>query len=152
MKNFSILKRSEEKNENRSHPLLKDTSGGYSENVLTPVTLFGVVVPWTKSMGDGRTSDYKLACSSGVEFFIVADSEWRQVLSHYCWEDVKVKGLLNVSNMTLVPQKVFPKGPTGERDNVIDFAAWRGRDLVKKLTKNVTDLVLVPAAVFAVMS
>jgi hypothetical protein len=152
MKNFSILKKSNEKQNESRHPLNGNVGRGYSENVLTPVTLFGVIVPWNRSMGDGRTSDFKLACASGVEYFIVADAEWRSVLSHYCWEDVKIKGLLNASNMTLVPQKVFPKGPTGERENVIDLAAWKGRDLVRKLTKNVTDLVLVPAAVFAVMS
>lgn len=125
---------------------------GYSENVLTPVTLFGVIVPWNNSTGGERTSDFKLACASGVEYFIVADEKWRRVLSHYCWADVKIKGLLNAANMTLVPQRVFPKGPTGERENVIDLAAWKRRDLVKKLARNVAELVLVPAAIFAVMS
>jgi hypothetical protein len=122
------------------------------DGFLTSVTLYGVIVPWTKPMADGRTSDYKLASVSGFEYFIIADAEWKAVLSRHCWEEVKVKGLLNVSTMTLVPQKVFPKGPTGERDNVIDLSAWKGRDFVKKLTHGVADLVLVPAAVLAVMA
>lgn len=124
----------------------------YPEGALTPVILTGVVLPWDKPMNDGRTSDFKLVCSSGSEYFIVADSHWRQELSHYRWEEVKIKGLLNAAHMTLVPQRVFPKGPSGERKEAIDLATWRGRDLVKKLTKNVTELVLVPAAVIAVMS
>ena len=139
------------KYQNEQHPL-KNPTRGYSENILTPVTLSGVVVPWVKTLNDGRDSDYKLACASGIEYFIVADQEWREVLAQYCWEDVKVKGLLNVSNLTLIPQRVFPKGPTGERENVIDLAAWKGRDFVKKLTKNVNDLVLIPAAVIAIMA
>lgn len=117
---------------------------------LTPVTLFGVLVPWSKVIGPGRISDYKLACPSGAEYFLVADSEWREVLSHYAWEEIKVKGLLDVSDMTLIPQKVFPKGPTDERQNVVDI--WKGRDLVGRLGKTLTELIFVPAAVFAVMS
>lgn len=137
--------------EKKSHPVL-ERSQGYEENILKPVTLSGVVAPWNKSLGGGRTSDYKLVSDSGLEYFIVADSEWRDVLSRYCWEEVKVIGLLNVSNMTLIPQKVYPKGPTGEKENVIDLAAWKSKALVKKLIKNVNDLVVVPAAVWAVVA
>jgi hypothetical protein len=111
---------------------------------LVPVTLIGVVVPMTKSTGDG-VSGYKLACGVGVEYLIMVDSEWRQVLSRYCWEDVKVKGLLDLSNLTLIPQRVFPRGPTGESYNVIDIAASKGRDLGNKIGKN---LGLVLAAPF----
>lgn len=136
--------------EKQSHPVL-ERSKGYTENVLTPVTLSGVVAPWNKSLGGGRTSDYKLVSYSGLEYFIVADSEWRDVLSRYCWEEVKVIGLLNVSNMTLIPQKVYPKGPTGDKENVIDLAAWKSKQFVKKLVKNLNDLVVAPTAVWAVM-
>ena len=113
---------------------------GYSENILTPVNLTGVVVPWIKMFSSGHDSEFKLVGSSGLEYFFVVDSEWRDVLSQYSWEDVRVVGLLNIYNMTLIPQKVFPKCPRGEIENVIDLAAWKGRDLVKKLVKNVYDL------------
>ncbi|MBL7669708.1 MAG: hypothetical protein JNM39_04425 [Bdellovibrionaceae bacterium] len=136
--------------EKQSHPIL-DRSKGYTENILTPVTLSGVVASWNKSLGGGRTSDYKLVSYSDLEYFIVADSEWRDVLSHYFWEEVKVIGLLNISNMTLIPQKVYPKGPTGEKEYVIDLPAWKSKALVKKLIKNINDLVAVPAAVWAEM-
>lgn len=131
------------------HPL-SNSLRGYSENILTPVSLSGVVAPWSKNLGDGATSDYKLVSYSGIEYFIVADGEWREVLPTYCWQEVKVIGLLNVSNMTLIPQKIHPKGPEGE--NVIDLVSWKSEELVKKLVKNVKDKAVIPAAVLAVLS
>lgn len=122
------------------------------ENVLTPVSLSGIVVPWSKAFVGGRNSDFKLTCSSGLDYFIVADSEWREVLSWYQWEKVNVIGLLNVSNMTVIPQKVFPNGPAGDKENVIDLAAWKYRKFLKKLVKHVNELVLVPAALCALMA
>ena len=127
-------------------------AGAYRENKLTPVTLAGVVAPWSEKMAGGRISDYKLVSFSGMEYFIVADSEWRDVLARYCWDEVNVIGLLNLSAMTLIPQKVYPRGPTGEKENVIELAAWKGKELIKKAVKNVNDLVFIPAAVYAVMA
>jgi len=63
---------------------------------------------------------------------------------------VKVIGLLNVSNMALIPQKVHPKGP--EIENVIDLVSWKSEELVKKLVKNVKDKTVISAAVLAVLS
>lgn len=102
---------------------------------LVPVTLSGVIVP--------RDSEFGLACVNGVEYAIVTDDQWRSVLSHYCWKDVRFKGLLNPSKMTVVPQRIFPKGPTGERECAVNLATLMGR---------IAEWVLVPAAVFAVMS
>jgi hypothetical protein len=135
----------------QSHPLAR-SSKGYSENILTPVKLRGVVVPWIKALSGGRESEFKLVCASGLEYFFVTDPELKNVLSKYIWEEVKVIGLFNISNMTLIPQKVFPKGPRGEMENVIDLAAWKSRDLVKKLVKNVNDIVVVPGVVLAVIT
>jgi hypothetical protein len=149
MGQITLLKKAKgiEKNQTTS---LGGSTKGYSENSLTPVTLSGVVAPWTEDLKVGRTSDYKLISNSGLEYFIVADDEWREVLSTYCWEEVRVIGLLNVSNMTLIPQKVYPKGPTGE--NVIDLASWKRREFVKKAVQKINDLVVIPAAVWAVMA
>lgn len=122
-----------------------------SENILKAVTLNGVLVPWVKSLNDGRESEYKLVCSTGVEYPILADQDWKSVLPKFCWEEVKVKGLLNMANLTLIPQKVFPKGPTGERENVIDLADWKNRRHIKKMAKSLTELVLIPAAIVALM-
>lgn len=133
-------------NENRSHPLAQ-TAKGYVENVLTPVKLSGVVVPWIKTLSGGRESEFKLVCSSGLEYFFIADSQWKDILTQYCWNDVKVVGLLNIRNMTLIPQKVFPKGPHGEMENVIDLATWKGRKLFKKVIDIINDQVVIPVAV-----
>ena len=116
----------------------------YSENILTPVTLSGVVAPWTNSRNGGQASEYMLVSYSGLEYFIVADEEWREVLSTYCWEEVKVIGLLNVAKRTLIPQKVYPKGPTGV--TVIDWVSWKSKDFAQKFVKSVNDLVVIPAA------
>ena len=138
------------KGDPKTHPLIKP-SRGYGENVLTPINLSGVVVPWSQEISGGRESDYKLVCSSGMEYFIVADQEWRGVLSWCCWEEVRVIGLLNLANKTIIPQKVFPKGPTGEKENIIDLAIWKSRESIKKVVKNINDMVVIPAALWAVM-
>lgn len=132
-----------------SHPLEKP-SRGYSDNVLTSVTLTGVITPWNNGASTTRLSEYKLVCMSGLEYFLVADDEWRGVLSWYSWEEVKIVGLLNTSNLTLIPQRVFPKGPKGEKESVIDLALWKSREAIVKIAKNLNELVLVPAAVLAV--
>jgi hypothetical protein len=122
------------------------------EKVINSASLTGVVVPCKDDSGGGRTFDYKLSCSGGFEYFIDAAPEWKRVLSFYSWEEVKVIGLLNVADRTIIPQKVFPKGPTGEKENVLPLFRWKEGDFVKKLVKNVNELVLVPAAICAVMS
>ncbi len=119
----------------------------YSENILTPVNLTGVIMPWIKEMSGERDSEFKLVCPSGLEYFFIADSEWKNILARYNWNQVKVIGLLNVSNMTLIPQKVIPTNPPAEMENVIDLAHWKGRNLIKKLVKNMNDLVVAPTAV-----
>jgi hypothetical protein len=134
------------RNENSSHPLAQSDKR-YLENVLTPIKLSGVVEPWYKSLTGGRTSEFKLVCSSGLEYFFIADPDWRDILSQYCWNEVKVVGLLNVSNMTLIPQKVFPKGPRGQIENVIDLETWKGQKHFKKIIDTITDQVVIPVAV-----
>lgn len=114
----------------------------HSENRLTPVTLSGVVVPC--ELG------FKLACSKAIEYSLEADPEWEEILATYVWEEVKVKGLLNLNNMTVVLQRVFPKGPSGDRGNIIDFATRKTRELMQKV--NLNDCVLVPVAVLSVLN
>ncbi len=136
----------------QSTHLLSNPSKGYGENVLTPVNLPGVVVPWRRELKGGKESDYKLVCSSGMEYFFVADKEWRGVFSWYSWEDVRVIGFLNLATKTIIPQRIFPKGPKGEKENVIDLAIWKSREAIKKAVKNTNDMVVIPASVLAVMS
>lgn len=102
----------------KPHPVSRP-SKGYSEKIATPVTLAGVIAPWTESLNGGRTSDYKLMTNSGLEYFIVADHRLREVLSTYCWEEVRIMGLFNILNMTLIPHKIYPSEPT--KENIIDL-------------------------------
>ena len=131
---------------------MKAIEESYRENRLSPITISGFIVPLEKTLSDGICSKYKLACGNGSECFIIENSEVRDVLSLYCWKEVKIVGLLNKSNMTLIPQKVFPQGPGGEWSNVIDFSLWKDQNFKRKLLNKINELVVVPAAVFAVLA
>jgi hypothetical protein len=133
----------------RSHPFA-EPSKGFSENILTPVNLSGTLVPSAERPNCEQTSDYKLIGYSGLEYFIISDDEWREVLSTYCWEEVRILGLLNASNMTVIPQKVYPKGPKGE--NIIDLASWKRKEMLRTMIQKVNDFVVIPAAVWAVLA
>lgn len=115
------------------------------ENFLMPVSLVGVVVPRKKSSSDGQASEYALVTPTGVEYSILTDSEWERVFENYRWEEVRVRGLLNPSTMTIVPQWVVPHGPTGEPQRANDTFFWKNGALVAKLKKTMADLVLAPA-------
>lgn len=51
----------------------------------------------------------------GTEYFIVAGPEWEPTLSWHSWEEVKVRGFLNLKNRTIVPKKIYPKDPAAKR-------------------------------------
>ena len=119
---------------------------------LSPVTLSGVVMPWEKTLGDGSQFHFKLTCHSGAEYLIVESPEVRDELSRYCWMEVKIVGLLNNSSGTIIPQKVFPKGPDGESSNVIDLSLWKSQHLKRELLNRVNELVFVPTAVLTLLA
>lgn len=112
-----------------------------SESFLTPISVVGVVVP---KMSEDRTPNFKLVTMNGIEYSVLADQEWQQVLDSYKWEEVRVRGLLNVATMTIVPQWVVPRGPTGETQRVTDEPLSKGREFVGKIKKTLVDFVLVP--------
>jgi hypothetical protein len=109
------------------------------EIVLTPVSVVGVVVP----AAEDQKLEFKLVTLHGVEYSILTDSAWERVLENYRWEEVRVRGLLNASTMTIVPQWVVPHGPTGETQRVSDEPLYR--DVIGKIRKTIADLVLAPA-------
>ena len=137
-------KKGEEKNVTNS---LSDAARKYRECNLNPITLSGVVVPWSSKFYDGTESNFKLVCLSGLEYFFATDEEWVKVLNWYSWEEVKVIGLLNTTNLTIIPQRVFPKGPTGEREKIIDLSEWKSRLGVTQVAKNLGDLIITPVAI-----
>jgi hypothetical protein len=116
------------------------------QNNLSTVSLSGVIVPWTRILGRGRVSAFKLVSNNGLEYPIVPAPEWKDVLSCYSWEEVRVFGLLDSDDLSLIVMRVFPKGPKGEKDFLIDLLSRKGRDLVSKVKKGVNDLILAPAA------
>jgi hypothetical protein len=122
------------------------------ENVLKPVTLSGVIVPWQSHTRVGVESEYKLVCETGLEYFILADSTWLNILPLYSWEDVKVIGLVNLANMTLTPQKIYPKGPTGEKENVIDIKQWMQSRPWGEIVEQLKEVIATPAAVPAAVA
>lgn len=111
------------------------------------VTLTGTVVPWYE--GTTRNAEYKLECETGIRYLFVADEEWRKILSFYKWEEVKVTGLLNPANRTVIPHRVTPKNSDGQRESALDLAFWRSKEAISKLAQNINDLILLPIAVLA---
>jgi hypothetical protein len=124
------------------------------KNLLTPVTFSGVLIPWSQILPDGKVSEHQLITSHGLEYWILEDSEWKEILHQHCWKEVKIVGLLNASQTTLIPQRIYLKGPAGEAEKLIDLADWKRQELLKqwkKKLKTFNDLVLIPAAVMALM-
>lgn len=113
------------------------------EFFLTPISVVGVVVP-KEPFAVSNHREFKLVTLCGVEYSLHSDSEWQQVLENYRWEEVRVRGLLNSSTMTIFPLWVIPRGPTGETQRVSE-APWLDRNIVGKFKKAVADLVLAPA-------
>lgn len=115
-----------------------------TEKLFTPVSVAGVVVPKRASGRDSETA-FNLVTLTGVEYSILADQEWQLVLETYRWEEVRVRGLLNIATMTIVPHWVVPRGPTGETQRVTDKPLAKSGDLIGKIKKTVADLVLAPS-------
>ncbi len=125
------------------------SSRNHTENVLTPVRLTGVLVPKINGISGGPDAEFKLVCPGGFEYQLCASTGWKEVLAQYSLEEVKVIGLLNITNKILVPQKIFPKGSQGELEKVIDLAEWNERNFVKKLVADLGHIEVAPALDFA---
>ncbi len=86
-----------------------------------------------------KVFNFKLVSFSGLEYLLVSIGEWNEVLKLHCWEEVEVLGPLNIRDISLIPQKIFPKEPTGE--NVIHLnRLWQSKDLAKKWVISCADL------------
>lgn len=110
----------------------------------------GVLIPWTKRLGDS-ISEYKFVCKDGSEYFILADSDWREILAWYSLGEVKIIGLLNISNRSLILQKILPKNLYSDKERTRDLALRKGKELLKTIVKTAHDLVFIPAAICAMM-
>ncbi|MBK7842503.1 MAG: hypothetical protein IPJ71_02235 [Bdellovibrionales bacterium] len=74
MKQLLTFKKMKAEKADPNQPL-ENPSRGCFGNVLTPITLSGVVAPWDKDASTTRKSEYKLVCTSGLEYFLVTKEE-----------------------------------------------------------------------------
>ena len=118
---------------------------------ISRISLSGLLIPWVKMIG-GRRSEFKLVCSSGLEYSILSGPEWREILRQFSWREISLNGFLNLLSGTLVPRKVVPKSPIKDGEKIIDLAARKSRYLIQKLLRNVNDFVLIPAALWAIIA
>lgn len=123
----------------------------FAKQSLAPISVTGMIVPWEKSWSNGKKTHYKLACNNGLDYIIAENSEVHDVLPLYCWREVKVVGLLNTSNLTLIPQKVIPKGPNDQSSNLVDLSAWKKLKMKRELYDKINELVVVPVGVLALL-
>lgn len=121
-----------------------EKSAGNEEIRLSSVKLSGFVVPSMQKLNDGTESFYKLVCSDWIEYYFVPDRKGSEVLKRYKWKEVNVIGLLRSNEPVIIPQKIFPKGPTEEFKNFIDFSDWKRRVGLERIVKGIRDLI--PAA------
>ncbi len=110
----------------------------------------GVLIPWTKRLGDS-ISEYKFVCKDGFEYFILADSDWREALAWYSLDEVKIIGLLDISKKALIPQKILPKNLFRDHESLQETLRRKGKEIFKKLVHSAHELVFIPAAICAMM-
>lgn len=121
------------------------------KNSLTNVSLSGVLAPCRPSLNQEQNLNYRLLGYSGLEYFLISDKEWRETLSRYSWQEVKIVGLLNISNKTLIPQKIYPKGPIAAKMNQNQPAVLSGKKIFKNFIKDLNHHIVLPLSVLAIM-
>jgi len=77
----------------------------------TQVSLSGVIVPWHEDFAGGYFTDYKIITTSGLEYFILADDDWRETLKSYIDSNVILKGLMDIQTKTIFPKSIEGEGP-----------------------------------------
>ena len=90
---------------------------------------------------------------------LISKSNWTEnkrtrpesTLASVTLSGVVVQGLLNFSAKTLIPQKIFPKGPTEAKDNMFQRFVKKGRAVAKKIKSNADLFIFIPAAIVATM-
>jgi hypothetical protein len=121
------------------------------DNVLTSASLLGTIEQYIKILHDGPP-EFKLVCPDGNEYLIIPTSSLKESLQQYSGKKVKVFGMLNRSNNTLLLQKIFIKDLNEDQNNMIDLQVYKRRQLLKKIARTVNELVIIPIAVLAVLA
>ena len=84
------------------HPLKKHLPE--KDVFCTPIAIRGVLVPWDEKIDSNENSDFKVITSSGTEYFLLTNHDWKLVCNEFSWRNVRLKGMLNIKNMTVVPE------------------------------------------------
>lgn len=112
-----------------------------SINPLSPISIVGIIEPCEQL--------YKLIDGEGIEHLIVSSSRVDNVLRLYCGKEVKIIGLQNKSDGTLIPQKVLPSDPSSK---VIDLSLWKNKKFKRSVLNKINEFVVIPLAVLAVLA
>ena len=102
-----------------THPLYRLNKKSLRKSLCTPIKVRGTILPWDRRVAEGAQSDYKLITSSGLEYFLVTDEYWTEVIKNFSWMTVRLKGDLNIQNMTLIPREIDLDGPNEQQAEVI---------------------------------
>ncbi len=116
------LKRGSESNER----LIESRWDEIPKQILrTQVSLSGVILPWHEDFAGGYFTDYKIITTSGLEYFIIADDDWRETLKSYIDSNVILKGLMDIQTITIFPESIEgegpEKGPSSNREFELDY-------------------------------
>lgn len=125
---------------------------GCREKRLAPVKLTGVVIPCNPLPNAPTQSNFKLVCPNGLECYFSTDKNWSTILNRYSWDEVKVIGLVNKSNLSLIPQKIYPKQPIGKRQKIIDLIRWKNQNIAHQFAKQLNHSLATPAALPAIVA
>ena len=109
----------EQTNRKFEHPLQKHSALPEQDVFRTPIAVRGVLVPWDEEVDVNENSDFKVIASSGTEYFLLTSHDWKLVCNEFSWRNVRLKGLLNIKNMTVVPEEITTDDPEGSTAKVI---------------------------------
>lgn len=109
----------EQTNNKFEHPLKRHSALPEKDVFYTPIAVRGVLVPWDEEVDVNESSDFKVITSSGTEYFLLTNHDWKLVCNEFSWRNVRLKGLLNIKNMTVVPEEITTDDPEGSKAKVI---------------------------------
>lgn len=133
----------EQTNSKFEHPLKKHSALPEKDVFCTPIAVRGILVPWDEEVDVNESIDFKVITSSGTEYFLLTNHDWKLVCSEFSWRNVRLRGLLNIKNMTVVPEEITTDDPEGSKAKVIPIKKVKEK-LKKGFSMVVPALSLIP--------
>lgn len=127
----------------KDHPFTKDETHPGRRANYTPIKVKGTIVPWDTTINSKVISDYALVTSSGSEYFLVTNGDWKSVLSQFIWTDIHLKGDLNHHNMTIIPKEIKLDDSINEKHQVISLKKSKKRKKVLKKLSNFGSIITI---------